>query len=254
MNQTRNLMEILIVQWAPAFALIGVLITLVINYRMHERRIQVENQRLIDQREFEAKKQAYVELLETISSCLNYLNSIPDYEGIIPPESPINNLSTKSYIVQLYANNKTLEEGLEFNRKFMHSYIEIMRAKSPITGILAEVNEIRAAIESYKSWNQDLKNSKEHAELIDRNWKTIKELSSKLEEMRKRQKIICESCRDVVLHKMPEILGAMIGYLSLIREDLGIKFNKSRYEETMKASLDYAVNYTNKLASDIRKT
>jgi len=240
--------------FASGMAFLGVVLTLRRGQKTHEKNLAAENQKSRDHREFEAKKRAFAELSETTTRFIHYVGRLPDH-GMVGKEAPniSEDLSAKVNSLLLYADNETIEKGLNVARILTASFVEVLTKRLPVSFLDEDIKLLDSEIIARKSWIENLDGKRGNEALISSLWGEVAEREGKKAEITLKRYRGIEECRDAYIECLPRIYSAQIPLLISLRRELGFVFDEGRFEKVMMTNAEEAKKYANTTIAAIRE-
>lgn len=251
------------------FTLLGVLITLRWNQKLHEYNLKEERRKTKENREFSAKQGAFLAATEAVTRFIHYYLSLAD--RTLPSDGSAHEESIEMGValnrLHFYCDIETIEKLIKLSQVLGVAFTDALKAKMSSAFINEELKAIDLQILGLEKVNagiqeeikmifqSDPKNSLIviHREQIVKNLQIIADLQNKKPELVKEKYIETEKCRDVISQHLKSIYDGLQDVLLLARRELSFPIDQERYKAIMVKHTDLVIKNLEELLAEIRK-
>lgn len=226
-------------------ALIGVLLTLIVNQRNLATNLRQEREKAREERTFQAKQNVLLSAVESVTRFLNYYVTLPDKQiprdGAIPIE--VSEMAVSLNRLHFYCGVDTIRQSMSMIQVLNTSFSNALKIKLSSEFIWEKIKNIDTNIAGHESVNTRL-----HQELVALlgsdpsnpflihlreqladNFKTIAELHGVKTELVKAKYLATEACRDEILNDLKTAYDAILKVLLLARRELAFPIDVNEY-------------------------
>lgn len=250
-------------------SMLGILITLRINQKIHNENIKEERHKIIENREFLAKQDALMKAAESVSRFIIYYTTLADRS--LPSDGTVDKETIEMTIslnrLHFYCSLDTIEKSIQLSKILESAVLEAIRAKLPSAFIIEELKVIDFQISFLEKMNirtqEEIKailqsGTKDpimvnHRQHLADNSRLIADLQPKRLDLIKQKYIETEKCRDVINNNLKVIYETLRDVLLIARQELSFPINKERYREIIDNQIESTTNNLERMFKDIRK-
>ena len=250
-------------------SLLGVLLTLRRNQKVHEENLKEERRKIREEREFLAKQAALLSASEAVTRFINYYISLADKvlpsDGTVAEE--VNEMAIALNRLHFFCSLETIEKSTHLIQILNGVVTEAIKAKIPSAFIIEELKVIDLQISALEKMNSRIQEEIKailqsnpqsplivsHREKLAENFQATADLCEKRVELIKQKYIETEKCRDVIVRNLRTIYQSLIDALLLARQELSFSIDQKRYKEIMDEQLESMLRNVEDLFAEIRK-
>jgi len=250
-------------------SLLGVLLTLRWNQRVHEDNLREERRKTKEEREFLAKQAALLAASDAVTRFISYYLSLADRslpsDGVVAEE--VIEMEVAMNHLHFYCNIETIEKVTHLGQVLDDATLEAITAKMPSGFINEDIKATDVLISGLEKMNAALQEEVKailqcepmnplivsHRNLLAQNFQTIAGLHGKRVELIKQKYIETEKCRDVIKKNLKTIYDALRDVLLFARQELSFSIDQERYKILITARTESIIRNLEKCLAEIRK-
>lgn len=233
-------------------ALAGVIITLIYTQRNFITNLRNENTKEKELREFQIKRDVFMEAAEALAQAAHYYTRIPDmkHEEMQREQPILARLSGVTQKMHLVSNFTTIEKLAEFNFIGTEQISIAMLSKMPAMMLDGDIAANESTIEFWKEENHKLETEivallsadqrspyvNDIRKRITSNSDRIIAAHEKNSELHQRKIMAINECRQATLTGLPIINAAMTKVMVELRNEIGFCIDAARYSQLMDES------------------
>ena len=249
-------------------SLVGVILTLRWNQKLHEENLREERRKTKEEREFSAKKDSLMSACEALARLIDYYFLIPDKnlpkDGNMPKE--FTDLNVAFNRLHFYCSMETIEKTSRLSNVLGKAFIEALTARLKSGFIEIDIETIEQEISYLEKWNTSIRDEINalfqsepenplhvyNRELLAKNLRKMGDLSGKKCELIELKFVETEKCRDVVFSHIKTIYKSMSKVLMLARKELSFPIDEKKYRDLIVESIEETEKVLKEFFTSIR--
>ena len=250
-------------------SLIGVVISLRWNQKIHESNLQEERRKRKEDREFAAKQTAFLAASEALVRFLNYYLSLAD--RVLPSDGKVAEEVTELGIamnrLHFYCSIETIERSLRLNQILGEAFSEVIKAKMASGFTNEDLKVVDFQLSTLEKMNTNIQEEIKsilqcdpqnslvisHRKQLSQNFQTIASLYEKRVNLVKQKYIETEKCRDVFSKNLKSIYAEAGEFLLLARQELSFPIDPEKYKVLIGEQIESTRQHLEQFMAEIRK-